>query len=258
MNENEVRGDEPGLIDAAQTDGPIGRCSVCRGEVRWSEAKRPHTSPPVHSDCLEPLRDEQHRTPPHGDPLTPTAYQADCKRLELAGAIARRTPVRLEPIYRELCRGRSAAEIEAAIAVAQRAGVDPSNFDVYLTIPAAFPGVTAAEMMEGAAAFAKALRADDEPVKTDPVLDHHGRVVGQRPLEDVTPAGLEKFVRRRRLPPHIERAARRAWHRGFDSAVHERHHPPGSPMYHKVDDDDGVDAFLMSLKVDADAARRSS
>ena len=53
-------------------EGPIGRCSVCRLEVRWSEAARPLTTEPVHADCVTVgYRDHRKRTPPHGDALRP-------------------------------------------------------------------------------------------------------------------------------------------------------------------------------------------
>ncbi|KKK68186.1 hypothetical protein LCGC14_2946590, partial [marine sediment metagenome] len=274
--ETAVRGDEPGLMDAAQADGPIGRCSACGGEVRWSEAKRPLTSPPVHAHCLEPLCDDRTRTPPHGDTL-PLDHLRKC-----AEEIARRTPVGADPIYRELLR-HSAEEVEAAIGKASAAGVDPSSFPVYLTerVGAATRRAMAGPEIPHNEAGVPIMPDATPPRRLPPCVDRAARwvyVAGhkdgvmcefdgnydcdddrgiqvfveslQHDGEEAVRAAQERMAmeKQRQLPSHINRAARKAYTVGYQDAAWHRDH----------DDRHGIKAFRESLRRDGEGAQAAA
>lgn len=196
MNIDEVRSHPvvATLLKAARQDAAIGRCSTCGREVRWSEARRPFTAPPVHADCAEPLRDDRTRTPPHGDALLPErgGRPSDAK---LAVDIAKRTPVGVAPIYRALFH-HSAEEVEAAIAAAASAGVDPSSFPVYLPGRDRWPAIhramagPAIPHSEAGVPYQRAPRSPCGPHETGGVMD-----VGQWFLDLLVHPNLDQIVK---------------------------------------------------------------
>ena len=133
---------------------------------------------------------------------------------KIAVKISRRSPVSPGPIYRALLL-HSAENVEAAIAQACTEGADPNSFSNYL----------------------------EEKVATAPAG-----------IESVAGDLHAPVLPKRRLPPHIERAARAAWRAGYVAAEYDRRHPGEKGL----DDDAGLDVFLCSLQQDADRAQRAT
>ncbi len=167
--------------------------------------------------------DDQTRTPPHGDALTAAGASLDAainrQTRKVAVEIAKRTPVGVAPIYRALLY-HSAEEVEAAIAAAASAGVDPSSFPVYLPDRARW------------AATDRAMAGPEIPENECgmPIMVKNCQCV---------PVPVP-----RRLPSHIERAARRTYTVGYQDGAAGLGHVGRS----------GVDAFRESLERDAEAA----
>ncbi len=173
--------------------------------------------------------DDRTRTPPHGDPLRPNEAELDQRIREVAVAISRRTPVRPFEIYEALLH-HSAEEVEAAIAEAVKAGVDPSSFQVYLTEPAL------------GAATRRAMAGPEIPHNEAGVPIMAGVTVidamNSAPTFDVSP---------RPLSSHLERAARKAYAAGHrDGTTCNLEH--GKRV--GCSDDRGVEAFRESLRAE--------
>lgn len=229
MNANEIRDSVvvKNLLKAAREDAAIGRCSVCHREVRWSEAMRPFTAPPVHVDCHAGAwpRDDRTRTPPHGDALHPalgTAMCLDCYRIA--------SPVAAGWVCNK-CGGASRyfVTIDAALearAIARAAPVDPATRRAMAgpEIPHNEAGV---------------------PIMPDDYCD------SLRPRPRAMRTGhIDPTVRpaaERRLPSHIERAASQAYAAGHDDGA-----SCGCGSFIEWDEDRGVDAFRESLRRDGE------
>ena len=175
------------------------------------------------------------RTPPHGDVLRPNVAPLLSKDEEarlasilvsaavnrrmrkLAAEISRRTPVSAPPIYRALF-DHSAEEVEAAINLASRQGVDPAHFAEFLDL---LPDYTATRR-----------------AMAGPEIPHNEAGVPIMP--DATPP--------RRLPSCVDRAARKAYTVGYQDAAWHRDH----------DDRHGIKAFRESLRRDGEGAQAAT
>ncbi len=94
----------------------------------------------------------------------------------------------------------------------------------------------------------------DDQARTPPHGDALRRAAWAASTEALTSSKIEGLPQPRRLPSHVERAARKAWRAGYEAAEYDRRHP-SEP---KHNDDAGLDAFLCSIQADAEEAVRAA